>query len=75
MPGYVRRGHATRPSIRAHVGHVLGYGKGPMAVTVRRIGRVRTTARMTMANPGHGFHRPVLHERRQAGAGIRKSPA
>ncbi len=67
MPGHVRRGDATRPSIRARVGHVLGYGKGPMAVTVRRIGRVRATARMTMANPG----RPVLHERRQAGAWLR----
>ncbi len=68
MPGQVRRGDATRPSIRARIGHVSGYGKGPMAVTVRRIGLVRAAARMAMANPGHGFRRPVLHERRQAGA-------
>ncbi len=42
-----------------------------MAVTVRRIGRARATARMTMANPGHGFRRPILHERRQAMAWLR----
>ncbi len=41
MPGHVRRGDATRPSIRARVGHILGYGKGPMAVTGRRIVQVR----------------------------------
>ncbi len=71
MPGHVRRGDATRPSIRAGVGHVSGYGKGPMAVTFRRVGRFRAAARMTMANPGHGFRHPVLHERRQARAWLR----
>ncbi len=64
-------GRCNTPFHPRRFGHVLGYGKGPMAVTVRRAGRVRATARMIMANPGHGFRRPVLHERRQAGAWLR----
>ncbi len=43
---------------------VSGPGSGPE-------GPLRTAARMTMANPGHGYRRHVLHERRQARAWLR----
>ena len=39
MAKHIRRGNATRSSIRACVEHVFGYEKGPMAITIRSIGQ------------------------------------
>ena len=41
MAKHIRRGNATRSSIRACVEHVFGYEKGPMAITIRSIGQGR----------------------------------
>ena len=47
MAKHIRRGNATRSSIRACVEHVFGYEKGPMAITIRSIGQV-------LNRPGQG---------------------
>ena len=66
MPRHIRRGNATRSSIRACIEHVFGYEKGPMAITIRSIGQVRAAGRMTMANLSYNFRRLIFHEQRQA---------
>ena len=65
MAKHIRRGNATRSSIRACVEHVFGYEKGPMAITIRSIGQVRAAGRITMANLSYNFRRLIFHERRQ----------
>ena len=47
MAKHIRRGNATRSSIRACVEHVFGYEKGPMAITIRSIGQA-------LNRPGQG---------------------
>ena len=65
MAKHIRRGNATRSSIRVCVEHVFGYEKGPMAITIRSIGQARAAGRITMANLSYNFRRLVFHERRQ----------
>ena len=65
MAKHIRRGNATRSSIRACVEHVFGYEKGPMAITIRSIGQARAAGRITMANLSYNFRRLIFHERRQ----------
>ena len=70
MAKHIRRGNATRSSIRACVEHVFGYEKGPMAITIRSIGQAlnrpgRAAGRITMANLSYNFRRLVFHERQQ----------
>ena len=68
MAKHIRRGNATRSSIRACVEHVFGYEKGPMAITIRSIGQALNRpgqGRITMANLSYNFRRLVFHERRQ----------
>ena len=81
MAKHIRRGNATRSSIRACVEHVFGYEKGPMAITIRSIGQVlnrpgaqlarrsigqaKAAGRITMAKLSYNFRRLVFHERRQ----------
>ena len=68
MAKHIRRGNATRSSIRACVEHVFGHEKGPMALTIRSIGQTRAKARMTMANLSYNFRRLIFHERQPATA-------
>jgi len=57
MPKHIRRGNATRSSVRAHVEHVFDCRKGPMGFTIRCIGRIRAAGRITMANLTCNFRR------------------
>jgi len=54
MPGHIRRGNATRSSVRAGVDHVFCCRKGPMGFTIRRTGQIRTAGWITMASLGLG---------------------
>lgn len=68
MAKHIQRGNATRSAIRACVEHVFGHQKGPMDLTIRSIGQVRASGRITMANLSYNFRRLIFHERRQATA-------
>ena len=68
MAKHIRRGNATRSAVRACVEHVFGYEKGPMALTIRSIGQLRASGRMTLANLNYNFRRLIFHEKRQTTA-------
>ena len=68
MPKHIQRGNATRSAIRACVDHVFGIEKGPMGLTIRSIGQVRASGRMTLANLSYNFRRLIFHEKQLATA-------
>ena len=68
MPPHIRRGNASRSSVRAAIEHVFAQQKGPMALCVRTIGIVRAKAKIGLANLAYNMRRLVFHERLPAAA-------
>ena len=63
MPAHIRRGNASRSSVRAAVEHVFAHQKGPMALCIRTIGIARARVKVGLANLTYNIRRLVLHER------------
>lgn len=66
MPANVRRGNATKSSVRARVEHVFAHQKAKMGLFIRTIGIKRAEAKITLANLAFNMHRLVFHETRAA---------
>ncbi|MDP3550358.1 MAG: IS5 family transposase [Novosphingobium sp.] len=66
MPANVRRGNATKSSVRARVEHVFAHQKAKMGLFIRTIGIKRAEAKITLANLVFNMHRLVFHETRAA---------
>lgn len=66
MPANVRRGNATKSSVRARVEHVFAHQKAKMGLFIRTIGIKRAEAKITLANLAFNIHRLVFHETRAA---------
>lgn len=50
MAPHIRRGNASRSSVRAAVEHVFAHQKGSMGLFIRTIGLARARAKVGMAN-------------------------
>jgi transposase, IS5 family len=68
MPPNIRRGNASRSSVRAAIEHVFAHQKGPMGLCIRTIGIARARVKIGLANLTYNIRRLVLHERRAATA-------
>jgi len=68
MPPHIARGNATRARVRSRVEHVFAAEKGPMGLVIRCIGRVRATARITLANLAYNMRRLAWLDGRTAAA-------
>jgi transposase, IS5 family len=68
MPPHIRRGNASRSSVRAAIEHVFAHQKGPMALCIRTIGIARARVKIGLANLTYNIRRLVLHERAVATA-------
>ena len=68
MAAHIRRGNASRSSVRAAVEHVFAHQKGPMALCIRTIGIARARVKIGLANLTYNIRRLVLHERIAAAA-------
>lgn len=66
MPANIRRGNATKSSVRARVEHVFAQQKAKMGLFIRTIGIKRAEAKITLANLAFNMHRLVFHETRVA---------
>jgi hypothetical protein len=49
MPPHIRRGNASRSSVRAAIEHVFARPKGPMALCIRTIGIARARVKIGLA--------------------------
>jgi transposase, IS5 family len=65
MAPHIRRGNASRSSVRAAVEHVFAQQKGPMALFIRTIGLARARLKIGMANITYNMRRLVMHQRRR----------
>lgn len=65
MPANIRRGNATKSSVRAGVEHVFAHQKAKMGLFIRTIG-ISAEAKITLANLAFNMHRMVFHETRAA---------
>jgi transposase, IS5 family len=63
MPAHIRRGNASRSSVRAAVGNVFAHQKGPMALCIRTIGIARARTKVGLANLTCNIRRLVWHQR------------
>jgi IS5 family transposase len=63
MPPHIRRGNATRSSVRAAIEHVFAHQKGPMALCIRTIGIARARVKIGLANLTYNIRRLIHHER------------
>jgi transposase, IS5 family len=68
MPAHIRRGNASRSSVRAVIEHIFAHQKGPMALCIRTIGIARARVKIGLANLTYNIRRLVLHERSAATA-------
>ncbi len=68
MPPHIRRGNASRSSVRAAIEHVFAHQKGAMALCIRTIGIARARVKICLANLTYNIRRLVLHERAAATA-------
>jgi transposase, IS5 family len=68
MPLHIRRGNASRSSVRAAVEHVFAHQKGPMGLCIRTIGIARAKVKIGLANLTYNIRRLVLQERLAATA-------
>ena len=66
MPPHIRRGNASRSSVRAGIEHVFAQQKGPMALCIRTIGIARAKVKIGLANLTYNILRLVFHERSTA---------
>jgi transposase, IS5 family len=64
MPTHIRRGNASRSSVRAAIEHVFAHQKGPMALCIRTIGIARARVKIGLANLTYNIRRLVFQERR-----------
>jgi transposase, IS5 family len=63
MPPHIRRGNATRSSVRAAIEHVFAQQKGPMDLCIRTIGIARARVKIGLANLTYNIRRLAFHER------------
>jgi transposase, IS5 family len=63
MPPHIRRGNASRSSVRAAIEHVFAHQKGPMALCIRTISIARAPVKIGLANLTYNIRRLILHER------------
>jgi hypothetical protein len=63
MPPHIRRGNASRSSVRAAIEHVFAHQKGPMALCIRTIGIARARVKIGLANLTYNIRRLAFHER------------
>lgn len=68
MASHIRRGNASRSSVRAAVEHVFAQQKGPMDLCIRTIGIVRARVKIGLANLTYNIRRLVFHQRRRTTA-------
>ena len=68
MAPHIRRGNASRSSVRATIEHVFAQQKGPMTLCIRTIGIARAKAKIGLANLAYNIRRLVFHERLAAAA-------
>ena len=68
MAAHIRRGNASRSSVRAAIEHVFAHQKGPMALCIRTIGIARAKAKIGLANLVYNIRRLVFHARLVAAA-------
>ena len=66
MPPHIRRGNASRSSVRAGIEHVFAQQKGPMDLCIRTIGIVRAKVKIGLANLTYNIRRLVFQEGRRA---------
>lgn len=64
MPAHIKRGNATKSTIRAAVEHVFGRQKAGGALFIRTIGLSRAEASMTLANMAYNMRRWCWLDRR-----------
>jgi len=62
MAAHIRRGNASRSSLRAAVEHVFAHQKA-MALCILTIGLARARARIGLANLTYNIRRLFFHER------------
>ena len=65
MPPHIRRGNASRSSVRAAIEHVFAQQKGPIDLCIRTIGIVRAKVKIGLANLTYNIRRLVFHEARR----------
>jgi transposase, IS5 family len=68
MPAHIRRGNASRSSVRAAIEHVFAHQKGPMGLCIRTIGIARARVKIGLANLTYNIRRLVFQERRPLAA-------
>jgi transposase, IS5 family len=57
MPTHIARGNATRARVRSRVEHVFAAQKCRLALVIRTVGKVRATAKISLANLAYNFAR------------------
>lgn len=57
MPTHIARGNATRARVRSRVEHVFAAQKCHLALVIRTVGKVRATAKISLANLAYNFAR------------------
>ena len=62
MPPHIRRGNASRSSVRAGIEHVFAQQKGPMDLCIRTIGIVRAKVKIGLANLTYNIRRLVFQK-------------
>ncbi len=64
MPEHIRRGNATKSSVRAHVEDVFAQQRVHMGLFIHTIGIARAKAKIGFDNLGCNMQRLIFHERR-----------